>query len=1121
MADSPFALYEADPVIDRPRPAPGPPTSFLENFEAGQTLMASDVNNANEMRLKRGYDPILEALNQLRAAEGKPRLNNPGNWLRQSHERFSSEDFGFSIWNAPGKGVSAAEQQKIIFNEIARFRAINPSYFKNVPASPEEYLESLIAKDRAARATARDVQFRGEGIGATAGSLTGGLTAAFEDPINILTLPIGGGGKTVLSIAAREAGINALIELAQQPIVAQNREVLGEELTAGEAAQNVAFAGAGGFGFSLLLQGVGKIAGKGLSELDARFVPLEKRLADALTAADVENPTQLERAILTEILGELPDDDLAALVRLSGADVIPNAAAAVTVIDRQGEIDVTNPYVGAAGADTHGDQLLDALHRTLNDLPPADYDAAARAALPDTGGPDLASAPDAPRAADSATTDLSVEAITDIKQRIRGPETGGNDRAVNLKGSSASGRYQFIKGTFKSYYRKVFGGSDAAADRAWQSKRFDVETQEALMDRLIQDNAVVLQRIGRSANPGNLYVMHVLGTGDGPKILRAAADTPVSQILSAQIIAQNPTYFGGGKSASEAIAAIHGQVDKRPASVAASGIVDIGDSEVAILRQEAAQLQRDAYEIAGLGTIESASFKPGEIDVDAKLMQFKGGGDQFGVNDRLQGVEQWNPVLAGRSIVWEAADGRRLIADGHQRLGLAKRISAADPAQNVRVDALVLREADGWDAESARVWAALKNVAEGSGSVTAAAKIMRGMGIDEAAKYLPPRSALVRDTEGVARLGDDAFGMVVNELVDPSHASIVGRIASDPGEQKALLDLIYQLQPQTIGQADSVVRQGIAAGFTKETQEDMFGSLDSTASLFIERAKVLERATGEMRKLKAVHSTAAQNADILEKSGSTIDRQASKQESVDNAQAAEIVQKLAYRAGPVKDQLDDAAQQLAAGGQINSVAGAFVADVRKLDLAALARSGGDAADGNIPAGSGRVSDAGEADIAAPPERGYSDEPDLADGAWPSRDEIESAGQRGFNIFDDKASQPFAVPDGVGAKAQADSLEHDARALLGDDGLDPDIALREAQEAALKAASPAQAKVDQDSTIGSPLFDAADQGGLELRVIANDTGDIPFRIDGDDRTLSDLLDEFDADAAAVEAVRQCL
>ena len=77
-------------------------------------------------------------------------------------------------------------------------------------------------------------------------------------------------------------------------------------------------------------------------------------------------------------------------------------------------------------------------------------------------------------------------------------------------------------------------------------------------------------------------------------------------------------------------------------------------------------------------------FNPDEINVDAKLFQFKEGGDEFGVTNRFKGVTQWDPSKAGQIVVYEYADGRQFIADGHQRLGLAKKIKAADPSPGTR-----------------------------------------------------------------------------------------------------------------------------------------------------------------------------------------------------------------------------------------------------------------------------------------------------------------------------------------------------------------------------------------------------------------------------------------------------
>lgn len=97
------------------------------------------------------------------------------------------------------------------------------------------------------------------------------------------------------------------------------------------------------------------------------------------------------------------------------------------------------------------------------------------------------------------------------------------------------------------------------------------------------------------------------------------------------------------------------------------------------------------------------------------------------------------------------------------------------------------------------------------------------------------------------------------------------------------------------------------------------------------------------------------------------------------------------------------------------------------------------------------------------------------------------------------------------KAQLDSLDHDARAVL-DHGAatDPAIAERQRQQAQLGAEAPMRARSEQDGTMGSPLFDAAD--APEFRLDAEgDKG----------TTLRDMLDGFDAEEAELKNARDCL
>lgn len=100
---------------------------------------------------------------------------------------------------------------------------------------------------------------------------------------------------------------------------------------------------------------------------------------------------------------------------------------------------------------------------------------------------------------------------------------------------------------------------------------------------------------------------------------------------------------------------------------------------------------------------------------------------------------------------------------------------------------------------------------------------------------------------------------------------------------------------------------------------------------------------------------------------------------------------------------------------------------------------------------------------------------------------------------------FDDPAGAGAKAVADSLEHDLKAELL---TDPAIADRQRQEAALRAKAPLRKPVEQDGTMGAPLFDAADQPTFRLA-------------EGDERPIADIFAEIDADEAAIKAAKDCL
>lgn len=485
-------------------------------------------------------------------------------------------------------------------------------------------------------------------------------------------------------------------------------------------------------------------------------------------------------------------------------------------------------------------------------------------------------------------------------------------------------------------------------------------------------------------------------------------------------------------------------------------------------------------------------YDPRTLVVDPERFQFKGGGDEKGVLDTLRGVQEWNPILSGKAVVWVDEKGVPHVADGHQRVGLANRLIGDNPNADIAIDAVTLRAADGITAEQARTWAALKNVAEGSGSPIDAAKVIRATG-DGAPIPLPPRSALVRDARSIAALSDDAFGMVVNEVVPPAYAAIVGRLAPGaPDLHAAYLQLLHRLEPATLTQADSIVRQAIAAGATRETQLGLFGEEIVSRSLYLERARVLDNSLRRLKNDKRVFRTLLESKDDIEGAGNVLATDANAAKVENNAQALDILTRLAHRTGPVSDALGNAAAELAAGRSAKAAVDRFLAELRGIDLPSLVRGVERSdSDGLATGGLGRESGIEQ------PLGGMDREPAGSDAAAAARGADDGLGEPiGTDLFgnpvyaerldaldelDGPAVLEAAVDDaqaglqldafadphgGAGVARQTEILEHDVR-------LDADRARQEAE-----ARRPSSQDSAAGETAGSGPRSVSGNGGSE-------------------------------------------
>ncbi len=328
------------------------------------------------------------------------------------------------------------------------------------------------------------------------------------------------------------------------------------------------------------------------------------------------------------------------------------------------------------------------------------------------------------------------------------------------------------------------------------------------------------------------------------------------------------------------------------------------------------------------GTLERLDID--NIEVDAKLFQFKSGSDAQGVTERLAGEKKWNQVNSNVALTYEYADGRRFIADGHQRLALAKRIKAEDPSQDVQLYSYVLRETDGVTVEQARVIAAMKNISEITDNKSAqyidAAKVLR---VDPARiEDIPQSSNFVSVTRGLTSLDDEAFGLVVNEIVPPNYAALVGRLEKDAAKQMAIMRLLAKTEPANITQAEAIVRQARDMDFTKTTQDSLFGEEVMLESLFAERAKVLDEALKILQRDQNTFANLVRNEKTIAEGGNKLETESNRKRAEINGQAKQTITTLASRTGDISTALTNAAKRFKETGKAAPAARDFAEFVR-------------------------------------------------------------------------------------------------------------------------------------------------------------------------------------------------
>lgn len=490
------------------------PATLGEVWDANRTLAAIDNTNANDVRMEESYRGIVDAVNAQRRREGLPVMQNPVYGVRAVDPR-SIDPRASAYGVTPSVKIGQDAAQREVFAELRRIRQRQPDFLKDAGDDPVAFMARANAGERARRDQARGVLDRSSGIASTIVGFAGGVSKAMEDPVNIATLPIGGGGRTLVGVMAREAIVNGAIEALSQPQAARNRAVVGEDLTAGEAALNIAAAGVGAGAIAGGLHGVSRALGPAW---DGGM----RRVFDAL-------PEQWQEKWAS--LSSLPDEALPVIAdSVIGRDrFTPDLAAAVHVAQRHGDIAATSPFApGGRNADAHADRLAETLAAIMDGAPPI----SPRSRL--SSGTSLSGGDFGGRLA-GAPTDPGMGGYM---RAVRAAESSGVDTAA-ARTSSAYGRYQFTRGTWLRYYVKAFG-RQGLSDAEILAKRADGALQDRLVQDLARDNAASLRRAGHEPTNDNLYLMHFAGPGDGVKLLDAPGGAMVRDVMRAESVAANP-----------------------------------------------------------------------------------------------------------------------------------------------------------------------------------------------------------------------------------------------------------------------------------------------------------------------------------------------------------------------------------------------------------------------------------------------------------------------------------------------------------------------------------------------------------------------------------------------------
>lgn len=186
--------------------------------------------------------------------------------------------------------------------------------------------------------------------------------------------------------------------------------------------------------------------------------------------------------------------------------------------------------------------------------------------------------------------------------------------------------------------------------------------------------------------------------------------------------------------------------------------------------------------------VETISSK--DITFDEAQYQFKAAPTEIAADAKF------DPVQSGHILVYEDTAGVKTVVDGYQRLRLAQ-------SENADVQALILREIDGFTPEMAKVSSMVRNFYEGTISKADLPKYKKYPDLIDLIDAVNPQ---LKAAQGLMNLSPKAYMAMYHNIVGDDIGSLVGQSIQGEQRQIAMMDILKKQGVINIEEARRLIK---------------------------------------------------------------------------------------------------------------------------------------------------------------------------------------------------------------------------------------------------------------------------------------------------------------------------